>query len=278
MLRASRAGDQRVRRQGRQDHRRRDPRLVRCTRSRTRTTPNAAVRAALRMQETLRDYCAETGAQIQLRIGVNTGEVLVGSLRAGAEYTAMGDVVNTAQRLQTTATPGCVVVGPATYAATRDVIDYRSLGARRGQGSRGACRRVGSDRDLVAPRLPATSCAEPVRRSRRRARHPRRARSMPPWHAAVPIWCCSSVRRVSARAGSRPRSRSTRAPLIARSCTRVAACPTARPTCGGPWPRHCGRRARSTRTTEPRRHVSSAPTPSRRCCNNRSTRPRSGGS
>ncbi len=58
----------------------------------------------------------------------------MGSLRAGAEYTAMGDVVNTAQRLQTTATPGSVVVGPATYAATRDVIDYRSLGAVAAKG------------------------------------------------------------------------------------------------------------------------------------------------
>jgi class 3 adenylate cyclase len=93
-----------------------------------------AVRAALRMQEALRLYCGETGAQIRLRIGVNTGEVLVGSLRAGAEYTAMGDVVNTAQRLQTTARPGSVVVGGATYAATRDVIEYRSLGAVAAKG------------------------------------------------------------------------------------------------------------------------------------------------
>jgi class 3 adenylate cyclase/predicted ATPase len=93
-----------------------------------------AVRAALRMQETLRTYCADTGAQIQLRIGVNTGEVLVGSLRAGAEYTAMGDVVNTAQRLQTMAAPGSVVVGAATHGATRDVIDYRSMGSIAAKG------------------------------------------------------------------------------------------------------------------------------------------------
>ena len=60
-----------------------------------------AVRAALRMQETVRAYRAETGAPVELRIGVNTGEVLVGALRAGGDYTAMGDVVNTAQRLET---------------------------------------------------------------------------------------------------------------------------------------------------------------------------------
>ena len=96
--------------------------------------PSARFAPRLRMQDTLATYCADTGAQIQLRIGVNTGEVLVGSLRAGAEYTAMGDVVNTAQRLQTTARPGSVVVGGATYAATRGVIDYQSLGAVAAKG------------------------------------------------------------------------------------------------------------------------------------------------
>ena len=89
-----------------------------------------AVRAALRMQETLAAYRAEVDAEVpvQVRIGVNTGEVLVGALRAGGDYTAMGDVVNTAQRLQVAALPGGVVVGPSTYAATREVVAYRSLG------------------------------------------------------------------------------------------------------------------------------------------------------
>jgi class 3 adenylate cyclase/tetratricopeptide (TPR) repeat protein len=87
-----------------------------------------AVRAALRMQQTIVEYADEIGASIQMRIGVNTGEVLVGALRAGGEYTAMGDVVNTAQRLQTVADPGAVVVGPATHVATADAIEYRALG------------------------------------------------------------------------------------------------------------------------------------------------------
>ncbi len=93
-----------------------------------------AVRAALRMQETIAAYATESAAEIQMRIGINTGEVLVGSLRAGGEYTAMGDVVNTAQRLQTLAEPGSVVVGPATHAATKDCIQYRPLGSLRAKG------------------------------------------------------------------------------------------------------------------------------------------------
>src|SRR5262245_58475162 len=59
-----------------------------------------AVRAALRMQETIAAYASEAAASIQMRVGVNTGEVLVGALRAGGDYTAMGDVVNSAQRLE----------------------------------------------------------------------------------------------------------------------------------------------------------------------------------
>ena len=91
--------------------------------------PERAVRAALRMQATVGAYAGDVDAPVQVRIGVNTGEVLVGALRAGGEYTAMGDVVNTAQRLQAGADPGSVLVGPATYAATREVIAYRHVGA-----------------------------------------------------------------------------------------------------------------------------------------------------
>ena len=70
-----------------------------------------AVRAALRMQERLAEMREEVGMDVHLRIGVNTGEVLVGALRAGGDYTAMGDVVNTASRLQKIAGPDEVVVG-----------------------------------------------------------------------------------------------------------------------------------------------------------------------
>jgi class 3 adenylate cyclase len=49
-----------------------------------------AVRAALRMQERLAEMRSELEMDVHLRIGVNTGEVLVGALRAGGDYTAMG--------------------------------------------------------------------------------------------------------------------------------------------------------------------------------------------
>ena len=88
-----------------------------------------AVRAALRMQETLAAFAAESSIDIRMRVGVNTGEVLVGALRAGGDYTAMGDVVNTASRLQTTADPGEVLVGAWTHRATAGVFAYESRGS-----------------------------------------------------------------------------------------------------------------------------------------------------
>jgi class 3 adenylate cyclase/tetratricopeptide (TPR) repeat protein len=94
-----------------------------------------AVRAALTMQRTLTDCEAAAGtAGLQMRIGINTGEVLVGALRAGGDYTAMGDVVNSAQRLQTTAQPGQIVVGSATHTATRHVVRFTELGPVNARG------------------------------------------------------------------------------------------------------------------------------------------------
>src|SRR5690349_17924636 len=87
-----------------------------------------AVRAALQMQRTLEQLHVELDFPIQIRVGVNTGEVLVGALRAGGDYTAMGDVVNIASRLQTGARPGQVVVGPTTYSATQHCVGYEPLG------------------------------------------------------------------------------------------------------------------------------------------------------
>src|SRR5690348_14020685 len=93
-----------------------------------------AVRAALQMQQTIEAWCEQTSAQLRMRVGINTGEVLVGALRAGGDYTAMGDVVNTAQRLQTLAQPGQVVVGPAAYQATRHCVRYTPLGLLQARG------------------------------------------------------------------------------------------------------------------------------------------------
>jgi class 3 adenylate cyclase/tetratricopeptide (TPR) repeat protein len=86
-----------------------------------------AVRAAMKMQDTIRSLDAELGRAVRMRIGVNTGEALVGAISADRDVTAMGDVVNTASRLQTAAAPGTVLVGRATHDATISVIRYERL-------------------------------------------------------------------------------------------------------------------------------------------------------
>ena len=90
-----------------------------------------AVRAGLRMQATLAHFVGTSGlsgsAGIRMRVGINTGEVLVGTL-AGTEYTAMGDVVNIASRLQSAAPPGGILVGHTTYALTSQAIHFEPGG------------------------------------------------------------------------------------------------------------------------------------------------------
>ena len=86
-----------------------------------------AVRAGLTMQATLREFRDEHPADdLQMRIGINTGEVLVGTV-AGSDYTAMGDVVNTASRLQGIAEPDTVIVGAATKELCSAMVRFQPI-------------------------------------------------------------------------------------------------------------------------------------------------------
>jgi class 3 adenylate cyclase len=84
-----------------------------------------AVRAAAEMgvalealNEALR---AERGLEIQMRVGVNTGPVVVGDARAGGSR-ATGDAVNVAARLQQAAEPGETLLGESTWRLVRDAV------------------------------------------------------------------------------------------------------------------------------------------------------------
>ncbi len=90
--------------------------------------PERALRAAFRMHRSLEAFNSELDLDLQIRVGINTGEVLVGALRAGGDYTAMGDTVNIASRLETLAEAGEVLVGPTTQAATVGIVNYTHRG------------------------------------------------------------------------------------------------------------------------------------------------------
>ena len=86
-----------------------------------------AVRAGLSMQDAMSDVNENLppGVNFELRVGINTGEVLAGAV--GESYTVTGDTVNVAARLQSAARPGSVTVGERTMRATHAAIDYRVL-------------------------------------------------------------------------------------------------------------------------------------------------------
>jgi class 3 adenylate cyclase/predicted ATPase len=88
--------------------------------------PERAVRAGLAMQDAMGDVNAQAGgAEFSLRVGINSGEVMAGSVGDG--YTVIGDVVNVASRLQSAARPGTVTVGESTYRASRDAVAFEEL-------------------------------------------------------------------------------------------------------------------------------------------------------
>jgi class 3 adenylate cyclase/tetratricopeptide (TPR) repeat protein len=97
--------------------------------------PERAVRAAIEMQAVLSElnhgFAAEGKPRLEMRIGVEAGEVLVDVDRASGPRHRMltGDAVNTAARLQTAAAATRVVVGPSVFTSTKDAIEYRELPA-----------------------------------------------------------------------------------------------------------------------------------------------------
>jgi class 3 adenylate cyclase len=90
--------------------------------------PERAVRAALEMQACARDHAEEFGG-LTLRVGVNTGELMFAPVGPDSHraQTVMGDVVNTASRLQTSAPRGGVLVGEGTWRATRRSVQYEAV-------------------------------------------------------------------------------------------------------------------------------------------------------
>jgi class 3 adenylate cyclase len=82
-----------------------------------------AARAALAMQRAVEAVAVQEPGWPLFRVGVNTGPAVVGNIGSAElrSYTAIGDTVNLAARLEQLAEEGQVVIGPATYQAIADV-------------------------------------------------------------------------------------------------------------------------------------------------------------
>jgi class 3 adenylate cyclase len=103
--------------------------------------PQRALYSALRMHEAMRHYGerlrADKGVNLQLRIGVNLGEVVVRTIHTGtehAEYSPIGHSTSLAARLQTLATPGSTVISGNMQALVEGYFHLKELGPTRIKG------------------------------------------------------------------------------------------------------------------------------------------------
>jgi predicted ATPase/class 3 adenylate cyclase len=89
--------------------------------------PERTIRAALAMQVELTAFHPSgSDFNLRMRIGLNTGAVLLGSIGTRGEYTAMGDTVNVASRLEQSSPPGGILISHDTYRHVRGVFDVES--------------------------------------------------------------------------------------------------------------------------------------------------------
>ncbi len=92
-----------------------------------------AILSALEMQKKLKEinkYIKEiSNVELKMRIGINTAEVVTGKIgkKREGDYTALGDTVNTAQRIESVCDPGKIFVSESTYELTKEIFNFRKI-------------------------------------------------------------------------------------------------------------------------------------------------------
>ncbi|MBI2861390.1 MAG: response regulator, partial [Chloroflexi bacterium] len=100
--------------------------------------PQRAVCAALEMQVAVNNlrFPQLPDVRLCMGIGINTGTVIAGNLGSPKrmDYTVVGDTVNLAERFQSNAGPGQILITDTTYQLVRDQVEVRDLGTLRVRG------------------------------------------------------------------------------------------------------------------------------------------------
>ena len=98
--------------------------------------PQRALYAALRMQDEMRRYADRVrlaqGIALQIRVGINTGEVVVRSISTEdlhTDYDPVGHSIHIASRMEGIAVPGSIVVSEHTHKLTEGYFAFKALGA-----------------------------------------------------------------------------------------------------------------------------------------------------
>ena len=105
--------------------------------------PQRALHAALAMRDELRrrgeDLRMRGRAGVEVRIGINTGEVVMRTVQTGGhtEYSPVGHVINLASRMQTAAPPDGVVVSEETRRLVEGYFELREMGPTEVRGISG---------------------------------------------------------------------------------------------------------------------------------------------
>ena len=103
--------------------------------------PQRALYAALRMQEEMRRYGDQVrlkhGVPLTMRVGLNTGEVVVRSIRKDdlhTDYVPVGHSTNLAARMEQMATPGSILISEHTRKLVEGFFELKALGATQIKG------------------------------------------------------------------------------------------------------------------------------------------------
>src|SRR5262245_36396279 len=103
--------------------------------------PQRALYTALRMQEEMHRYSDQLrragGAPLQMRVGVNTGEVVVRSIRKDdlhTDYVPVGHSTHLAARMEQLANPGTILVTEQTQRLTEGYFEFKALGKTQVKG------------------------------------------------------------------------------------------------------------------------------------------------